>query len=259
MLRACTLLLLAGCDVVLGLERSGHDDDGDGAPDDVDPCPHLPGQSTLDVDSDGISVDCDADDLVATTNRRFWTFLDGERPPELRLSGGNLVSDLASEAIILGQRSNGISGLVLDVTSDTALIDVGFEILDNAIQDDLTIEMWTEIGVHTVHREFTSDLQERGDNCFIGNNLTPPESYLELNEDEQSRNTPRRFPGPLNGLAGRLRVKRNPDRLDCTLKQTAGLETTDGFDVEDNNRTGKIAISTERLRARLVYVWITYE
>lgn len=261
MLRAVALLLLAGCDLVLGLDRPAvtDDDDGDGVRDEADPCPHLADESSTDADQDGISVDCDLDDSVATANRLFWTFRDGERPLELPLVSGSAFPDRELDAIILGQRSEGLSALVLDVATDTALIDVGFVILENAIEDDVTTEMWTEIGVFAVHREFTLDRQIRGDNCYIGNNPPPSESYLELNEDAQSRNTPRRFPGPLNGLAGRLRVKRNPTRLDCVLKQTTGLETSDGFAVDDKTRVGKIAITTERLRARLSYVWITYQ
>ena len=59
-------------------------------------CPHIPNQSTVDVDDDGISVDCDIDDSAKTTKRIFWTFLDGQRPAELTLTGRVAIRQLAA-------------------------------------------------------------------------------------------------------------------------------------------------------------------
>lgn len=52
-----------------------------------------------------------------------------------------------------------------------------------------------------------------------------------------------------------MREKRNPARMDCVVSTTTG----DGFDVQDGTRSGKIALSAERVRARLLYVWISYQ
>jgi hypothetical protein len=258
--RVCSLVFLAGCDLALGLDRPGHDDDMDGAPDDEDGCPHIPNQSTVDADGDGISVDCDIDDSATTTNRIFWTFLDGQRPAELTLVGGSAIADRDGEAIVFGQKSDSNGALVLDVQTDTALIDVGFEVLDNAIDDEASSGVpYVELGLHTVHRAFAEDLKERGDTCFFGRNPQPAAGYLELNEDEESRGSPPHFDGPLTGISGRMRQKRTPARTDCLLVQASGLQSSNGFDVEDRGRTGKIAISSDRVRARIRYVWITYQ
>jgi len=257
-LRACLLFGLCGCDLVLGLDRSGHDDDGDGAPDELDLCPHLADESSIDLDGDGIGADCDVDDTVVTPGRLFWTFLDGERPAALQLVEGTATPDPEAEALVLGRRTDGQNALVVDVTTATALIDVGFEILDNAIDDDLRATPYVELGLYVAHRSFTSDLKTRGDNCYVGRNEPPDAGYLELNEDDRSHGTPQRFDGPLSGVAGRMRTVRTPARLDCVVR-TTDLETSGGFDVSSPDRTGKIAISAERLRARLRYVWITYQ
>jgi len=260
MIRACALLFLASCDTVLGLERTGHDDDLDGAPDDEDGCPHIPNQSTVDADGDGISADCDIDDSVGTTNRIFWPFLDGQRPAELTLAGGSATPDPDNEAIVFGHKSDGGGALVIELQTDTALIDVGFEVLDNAIDDDDgTDPPYVELGLHTVHRAFTQDYKLRGDTCYFGRNPPPLAGYVELNEDDRSFGSPARFDGPLSGINGRIRQKRTPARTDCVLVQATGLQTSAGFDVEDGDRTGKIAIAADRVRARIRYVWVTYQ
>ena len=258
--RVWSLWFLAGCDLALGLDRPGHDDDLDGAPDDEDGCPHIPNQSTVDVDDDGISVDCDIDDSAKTTKRIFWTFLDGQRPAELTLTGGSAIPDPDNEAIVFGQKSDSGGALVIDLNVDTALIDIGFEVLDNGIdEDENSGASYVELGLHTVHRGFASDLKLRGDTCFFGRQQPPAGGYLELNEDEESRGIPARFDGPLTGISGRMRQKRTPARADCVVIQATGLQSSNGFDVQDGDRTGKIAISSDRVRARIRYVWITYE
>jgi hypothetical protein len=259
-LRACTLLFLASCDVALGLERTGHDDDVDGAPDDEDGCPHIPGQSTLDADGDGISADCDIDDSDKTTKRLFWSFLDGQRPPELTLVGGTTTPDPDEEAIVFGQKSAGDGGLVVEIQTVKALIDVGFEVLENGIDDvEDSGASYVELGLHTVHRGFASDLKDRGDTCFFGRNPPPAAGYVELNEDDKSFGSPPRFPGPFTGISGRMRQKRTQARMDCLLVQASGMQSGNGFDVENMSRTGTIAISSNGVRARLRYVWITYQ
>ena len=56
-----------------------------------------------------------------------------------------------------------------------------------------------------------------------------------------------------------MRQKRTPARADCVLVQASGQQSSNGFDVGDVSRTGKIAITSDRVRARLQYVWITYQ
>ncbi len=253
-------MVLAGCDLVLGLDRAGQDDDRDGGPDDEDGCPHIPGQSVLDADRDGISADCDIDDADPTTKRIFWTFLDGERPPELTLVGGTTTPDPDGEAILFGQKTAGYGSLVVELQTVAVLIDVGFDVLENGIDDvEGSGASYVELGLHTVQRGASDDLSVRGDTCFFGRNPPPADGYVELNEDDKSFGTPPRFPGPLTGISGRMRQKRTPDRADCLLLQASGVQSGNGFDVSDMSRTGRVAISSDRVRARLRYVWITYQ
>ncbi len=86
------MLALAGCGRV-GFESNpdaglrdgavdpgGHDEDGDGVPDAVDPCPHLRG-STADRDGDGVGDLCDPNpDAPGDTIALFATMAPGDQP-----------------------------------------------------------------------------------------------------------------------------------------------------------------------------------
>ncbi len=59
---------------------TGHDEDGDGVPDVIDVCPHLPG-SQLDSDGDGIGDDCDPEPTIPRQHLLlFATMQHGDQP-----------------------------------------------------------------------------------------------------------------------------------------------------------------------------------
>jgi hypothetical protein len=252
----------AGCDQVFSLERPDaaavdDDDDGDGVMNSADPCPHLPHESAVDADRDGISVDCDVDDAVRST-RRYFSFRAGDTEDLVRAADGIYAAD--GDAIMLGEIENQTS-LVLEVATSTALVDVGVQMLENAIEDGAGAG-YVELGVFTVHRAFTQDRSMRGDNCFVGrNNDQPRPGYLEFNEDNIQIPVSPRFPGPLSGLTGRMRHVRTPARVACRLVREGVQEIAAGFDVLPalETATGKIAITTDRVRVRVDYAWLSYQ
>jgi hypothetical protein len=65
----------AGSDVL-----TGHDEDGDGVPDAIDVCPHLPG-SQADGDGDGVGDDCDPEPAIGRQHLAlFATMQPGDQP-----------------------------------------------------------------------------------------------------------------------------------------------------------------------------------
>ncbi len=76
-------VLLAGCDLVYGLEgrlppeAQPGDEDGDGRLDENDACPHIANESDVDLDVDGIAAECDPDDEDNTTMFRWFPIRDG--------------------------------------------------------------------------------------------------------------------------------------------------------------------------------------
>ncbi len=258
-------MLLAGCDLVYGLDerlppeaRPG-DEDGDGTLDDEDSYPHLANESSTDRDDDNISIDCDPDDNDPTTMFRWFPLTAGSID-ELRLDG---IGKLADDGFVLGDH-DGHSALVFDVDADTAIIDVGFEILSSSVEDDHFFD-WSEIGVTTVHRAFTTDRTQRGDTCFYGVNadpkLDPPvgDAYLEMNEDDAPEPSVS-FASPVNGTVGRLHEQRTPDEVVCSVVRTNTTTPTLSFTPEAlSNTSGKIAITAERMVAKLTYAWIAWQ
>lgn len=259
------VLLLAGCDIVYGLEGrqppgvQPGDEDGDGTFDTDDPCPHIPNESATDRDSDGISIDCDPDDDDGSTMSRWYPITAGSIE-DLTQDG---VGEIADDGFILGDH-RGLSALVFDVDTDTATIDIGFKILSSAVETDFMLD-WSEIGVTTVHRSFQADRKERGDICFYGIDsnpaATPPvgDGYLETSEDDMPK--PKvSFPSPVNGTIGRFHQTRSPLEVACSVvrpnKTTPSLTFAPDKLVDE---TGKIAISAEYMTAKITYVWIAWQ
>lgn len=258
---AYLLVALTGCDTVFGLERGSVDDfdeDVDGIGNADDRCPHLADESSIDLDGDGISVDCDPDDHDPGTMVRFYGF-DGEVPAELAFEGA--VETELPGTITFGAASGGLSTItVKGIVADNVLLDVGFEILGSAI-DGGASTTYDELGVYSAHRSFTTNFpKERGDTCYFGT-LEPRAEplYLELNEDDASYGG-KPATGRLTGSSGRFLMRRTSARVDCTVfRDGVGLIPA-GFDVTDLAKvSGTVAVSTERVKVRLRYIYIAYQ
>jgi hypothetical protein len=266
MVRALVLSSLvvwsAGCDQVFDLERPprppvAEDDDGDGITNSADPCPHIAGESPIDLDADGISADCDVDDAV-TSNGRYFSIRGGDTEDLVRAGDGIYRAD--GDGILLGTADN-LTSLILPIDTGTVLIDLGVTLMDNAIEDGEGAS-YVELGVFSVHRAFTTDHSMRGDNCFVGrDNDVPEPGYIEFNEDTASISTRPRFPGPLGGMTGVVRHVRTPTRVTCRWSAEGMEDVAAGFDVDPTLRTtsGKVAITTDRIRVRLDYAWIAFQ
>lgn len=262
---ACLLIVsFAGCDSVWGLERdpvapaSTGDEDGDGVIDQDDPCPHIAFQSTTDADGDGVPADCDDNDAEPETRHVFYAFNTLE--PGLDVQGGDPVAD---GAMVFGATTDGLSTFVIrDIVAETLVIDVGFDVLGTNI-DQGGISAFDELGVYSVHRGFSTDNMQRGDVCFFGTNrhnlANPKPVYLEMAEDDRFQSS---VPdnSTLTNTSGRFRMKRTTVRVDCTVFRDGLPSIPNQFNVTDLGGTvGQVALSAQRARVRLRYVWFAYQ
>lgn len=262
-----SLVFVAGCDFVYGLEgwlppeaRPG-DEDGDGTLDEDDPCPHIAHESATDEDGDKISVDCDPDDNDATTISRWFALPAGSLEGGFTQKQG--VGKIVEDGFVLGDHDQ-ISWIVLDeVVAGTVTIDVGYEIVSNVVEDDRE-QRWAEIGVHTVFRGIENS--ERGAVCFLGiaqdTQPKPPvlgDAYLETKEDADQKPSVT-FAPPLNGTIGRLYQFRTPSLVSCGATRMGTTTVTAGYPVMTlAATTAGVAISAERMAAKLTHIWVAWQ
>lgn len=255
------LLLVAGCDVVFGLEGRQPpgvlpgDEDADGVVDEDDPCPHIANESPTDEDQDGVSKDCDPDDDDGSTMIRWIPIKDGSLEDALVQEGQGKVLEDGFE---LGANTT-TSHLVFEVDTDTAIIDIGYEITGNNYED-LQQAPWSELGVHTVQRGFLD--ADRGSVCFLGVGESfetqEDEGYLESKEDEQSVSSVTFVP-PLNGTKGRLYQQRTPEKVSCGATRDGASMLTTSYMVTRSSESGRIAVTADRIEAKLTHVWIAWQ
>jgi len=253
------LALCGGCDLALGLDLAGeadggvltHDEDGDGIDDAVDGCPHLAGSAPDDGDGDGIPAACDDDDARAST-ATFYALTTGLPGGAQPLQG--LVMQEA-DALVLGEEN--VTVIALDRRPTTALVDIGFEVISNQVEDGLRDQPWAEVGVHTTVRSPAAG--EFGAACYLGRkNGTPLTSYLEAFEDNAPVGSAAPASVTFTGQAGRLRIVRDPTHVDCQANLadgsvvgfTSGTQALAAVD-------GAIGVSAGHARIRIRYVWIS--
>lgn len=255
---------LAGCDALFGLERDTPllDEDGDLRGDADDPCPHLADESTIDADKDGVSSACDPDDNNDQTRVTFYAFDDTFPGTGITFTGaGTQEAEFPGTATLGAIEGGGLTTIVTkDMIHSTAIIDVGFEMLGSS-REDLDEGPWSELGLHTVHRAFTTDLTERGDTCFYGIGLDPTRPvYLEVNEDEQSQGSSVMAAGPLKGTRGNIRMMRTPLRVDCTVTREGLDALFNGFvPTKLMDEVGEMALSFDAVKVRLRYVYLAHQ
>ena len=265
---AVLLVLLAGCDQVFGLERSGIDprldEDADGVPDAIDPCPHIANESLVDDDQDGVPVDCDPDDHAGGTQRLFFNF-EGPMPAQLIVNG---TIDIDPDGSVeLGSANSSIDSIVVDhLTTSTVLVDVGYEILANKIED---VPMaygpfdYAELGLYTAKRSLDDDKTMRGNVCFFGTNpmsaSVPQPLYVEFAEDAGGFLAKREI-GTLDGTTGRMRLVRTPLEVKCTVLRDGQGLLSNVAPVQDlGAAAGTVAVSTDAMRGKLRYLFIAYQ
>src|SRR5579883_331732 len=75
----------------------GHDEDGDGVPDAIDVCPHIPDPAQLDRDGDGIGDACDPEPDVPRQHLALFASLQpGDNPLRADTNGGAWTQDTDS-------------------------------------------------------------------------------------------------------------------------------------------------------------------
>ena len=261
MRRLLALVSLAGCDIVLGLEENPrgpdnalesatHDEDGDDTPDRFDLCPHVPVPQT-DVDGDGIGDDCDP--RPTTADVRYFFAFEGGHVGILQATGTHVKE---MDAIVLGLVDDEAS-LVLDVATGTADIEADVTIVK---MPPLYAGAYAEVGLFSVHRRFTSDHKERGDNCFFGTDMGIPDpSFLEFNNDDRPLDQYEvRFPGSVADVHGTFTHARTPEQMRCSFSRSNGTNHADGGPHENAPRdlTGKVAVTTHLMAVRFAYLWV---
>jgi hypothetical protein len=262
-----SLMFVAGCDIVYGLEgrlppeaRPG-DEDGDGALDNDDSCPHIKNESATDDDEDGISVDCDPDDADGTTMFRWFALPGGSLEDGFMQKEG--VGTIVEDGFVLGDHEQ-ISFIAFDeVNAGTVAIDVGYEIVSNVVEDDRE-QRWAELGIHSVFRGIENN--ERGAVCFLGiaqdTEPKPPvlgDAYLETKEDNDQKPSVM-FAPPLNGTIGRLYQFRTTSLVSCGATRIGTSTITTSYPVMKlAATTAGIAISADRLAAKLTHIWVAWQ
>ena len=264
--RAAYVLIasLAGCDTVWGLERPDagpatdpNDEDGDGIANSLDPCPHLDDQTQTDTDKDGIPEICDSDDNEDQTVAVFFGFDSTTTSTALDIQG--TTSSEVPGTITFGRLADGLDTITLKiVTAKTALIDVGYEILEDTVEADPPTGTYDEIGLYTANQTYAKDM--RGDVCFFGRLQGDIDSlYTELVENDKGQKT-KFTSGDLAGTSGRMRLLRTPARYECGVFRTSLGMLGDSQDVGTLQAVpGRIGFSTERLIVRLRYIYIAYQ
>jgi hypothetical protein len=92
---------------MLGDASTEHDEDGDGAIDRLDDCPHLPNTDQADDDGDGVGNVCDPEPAVPRQSLTYFTALVGENP---FMRTGNGALTIAADS--LHYDGNGSMGLI---------------------------------------------------------------------------------------------------------------------------------------------------
>ena len=128
MARLAVLALLVGCGRIDFPARptpdaaapSGHDEDGDGIPDALDPCPYIAGD-TADADGDGVGDACDPNPLTPTEHwLLFATMQPGDQPFD---DPGTLLQE--ADAL----HSIGDTAAIITRPLGTVRLEIGFDIL----------------------------------------------------------------------------------------------------------------------------------
>ena len=134
MVRAAIWIALAGCgryhfanlpdgatdatrDTVDAL--TGHDEDGDGIPDSIDPCPHLAGDAT-DTDGDGVGDACDPE---PTLPNEHWILFATMQPGDQPFDDASAFEQKADSLHIIGDVQP-----VITRTFGTVRVDIGFTV-----------------------------------------------------------------------------------------------------------------------------------
>ena len=258
--------MCAGCDLVFtvpdrprpqsGLvESETHDEDGDGVPDAFDVCPHIAGPQT-DFDGDGIGDDCDPHKLDPIDERYFVSFENGS------IEGLQRDGIVAPEAdsILLGSVANQHDGIVLPILTDTATIDVGFEMIGVAYEPPYNDSQpsFAEMAVAGAFRDYTGDNTQIGDTCFLGSDHNTEPDYLQFNEDNgYLGELGHRWNGPMTGVGGRFQLERTNTTFRCDVPRSGGASVGDGTTrTEPRAVTGGVAIWTSNVQVRLRYLWV---
>jgi len=98
---------------------TGHDEDGDGIPDSLDPCPHVAG-TTLDTDSDGVGDDCDPN---PTTPSEHWVLFATMQPGDVGFDDSSMFLQEADSL-----RSTNIAAPYVTLPLGKVRIDMGWEV-----------------------------------------------------------------------------------------------------------------------------------
>jgi hypothetical protein len=148
-----TILLLTGCgrigfDEIDPTSPAAHDEDGDGVPDLIDVCPHLPG-SQADSDGDGVGDDCDFEPTVPRQRiALFATMRPGDQPFTLAATGAWVQLDDA-----IHYEGGQDARLSYDLSMQDVRIAMGIDILDvsgsAAIQHQLSLS--ANVGTNLAH------------------------------------------------------------------------------------------------------------
>lgn len=224
---------------------AGHDEDGDGVPDDGDLCPHIADEEQGDADGDGIGDACDR--APAGGTQHFFSFFEGS--DGLAIGGP---SKQLEDAIELGEADDGVTtvyltdGTGLRVQGRDALISVGFTVLGRSDG-----EKYAELGI--TFGSTSRAANERGSVCFAGYDDDPLPVFLQFNHFDSTPMRPR-AEGTLDGNRAVLSGSRIGGQLACSLRATE-IALDGQVDMLEPS-TGGLGLFVINERVRVDYVWI---
>ncbi|HEY4177177.1 MAG TPA: thrombospondin type 3 repeat-containing protein [Kofleriaceae bacterium] len=153
---------------------TGHDEDGDGVPDSVDTCPHLPGAQT-DTDGDGIGDLCDAHPAMNIDSRVvFATLTDTDQPFEIGSGDWAVDGDDLAQTLTYADLA-----LTLPTTTQSIQITVGVTI-DSIVAGPMEQRQLTVHGTQVLAEEqFYGELNEVPPSLSAMEieHYTPPSTY----------------------------------------------------------------------------------
>ncbi|HEY4059573.1 MAG TPA: thrombospondin type 3 repeat-containing protein [Kofleriaceae bacterium] len=165
-----------GNDAIPGEDgATGHDEDGDGVPDSVDTCPHLPGPQT-DMDGDGVGDLCDPHPTQSRDSRVvFATLTDADQPFELGSGDWVVDGDDLAQTLTYADLD-----LTLPTAVDSIQITVGASI-DTIVAGLTDQRQLTVHGTQTLSEEqFYGELNEvpSSISAMEVEHFTPPNMYM---------------------------------------------------------------------------------
>lgn len=231
---------------------SGHDEDSDGKPDMVDPCPgDDSAASNLDSDGDGVGDLCDPAPNISGDRKVLYTF---------QQDTGNLVAfgtpvTLEDDAISFGNTTTvgALETLWLpDQWTRRVRIEIGYEVGAYGLQDGT--HNYNELALHVGNNGAADDLSGLACNLERLAVQSTVHHYIEMIPGSELASTQPDPSYPLSGSHGKL-ILENAGELSCVSARDGAAPLLVMFNT--GFAVGRVGVSAYQLRVRLKYIFVS--